>query len=98
MVHFEFGQDRLTQPHPLKAIRVRSKVFSSYSQRPCSGSLGSFCKIILFFAARAGVVKPRQPLCDLNPFDSVFLILRRVGVGTKVVRTLLPEHRPRVEP
>ena len=47
---------------------MRSKVFSSYSQRPCSGSLGSFCKIILFFAARAGVVKPRQPLCDLNPF------------------------------
>ena len=77
---------------------MRSKVFSSYSQRPCSGSLGSFCEIILFFAARAGVVKPRQPLCDLNPFDSVFLILRRVGVGTKVVRTLLPEHRPRVEP
>src|SRR5437667_34360 len=33
-------------------------------------------------AVRAGVVKPRQPLCDLNPFDSVFLILRRVGVGT----------------
>jgi hypothetical protein len=31
------------------------------------------------------------PLGDLNPFDSVFLILRRVGVGTGVVPTLLPE-------
>jgi len=35
----------------------------------------------LFFAARAGVVRPRQPLCDLNPFDSIFLILRRVGIA-----------------
>jgi hypothetical protein len=37
------------------------------------------------------VLKPRQPLCDLNPFDSIFLILRRVGVGARVVPTLLPE-------
>jgi len=82
MVHSEFGQDRLTQPHPLKAFElarwVRSKVLSSYFQRSRSGSLGSFCKTILFFAARGGVVKPRQPLRDLNPFDSIFLILRRV--------------------
>ena len=35
--------------------------------------------------------KPLQPLYDLDPFDSVFLILRRVGVGTKVVPTPLPE-------
>jgi len=27
------------------------------------------------------VVKPRQPLCDLNPFDSIFLIFRRVDVA-----------------
>ncbi len=31
------------------------------------------------------------PLRDLNPFDSILLILRRVGVGARVVRTLLPE-------
>jgi len=37
------------------------------------------------------VVKPRQPLYDLNPFDSILLILRRVGVGARVVPTLLPE-------
>jgi hypothetical protein len=49
-----------------------------------------------FFAARVRVVKPRQPLCDLNPFESIFLILRRVGV--RVVPTLLPELHPRVEP
>jgi hypothetical protein len=51
MVHFEFWQDRLTgriRCTRSSWLRVRSKVFSSYSQRPCSGSLGSFCKIILF--------------------------------------------------
>ena len=58
--------------------------------------VGLFAKS-LFFAARAGVVKPRQPLCHLNPFDSIFLILRRVGVGARVVSTLLPEFPPRVK-
>jgi hypothetical protein len=42
------------------------------------------------------VVKPRQPLCDINPFDTIFLILRRVGVGSRVVPALLPELPPRV--
>jgi hypothetical protein len=28
---------------------------------------------------------------DFNPFESIFLIVRPVGVGTKVVSTLLPE-------
>jgi hypothetical protein len=37
------------------------------------------------------VVKPRQPLCDLNPFESIFLILQRVGVGARVVPAPLPE-------
>ena len=45
---------------------------------------------------RAGMVKARQPLYDLNPFDSLLLILRRVGVGARVVPTLLPELPPRV--
>ena len=30
------------------------------------------------FAARTGLVKPRQPLSAFNPFDSIFLIFRRV--------------------
>ncbi len=29
--------------------------------------------------------------CDLNPIDSIFLILRRVGVGTRIDPTLLAE-------
>ena len=91
----------MTEPHPLKAIELAQSaikgVFVLFSTT-LLGLVGFVLQNHLFFAARAGVVKPRQPLCDLNPFDSVFLILRRVGVGTKVVRTLLPEHRPRVEP
>jgi hypothetical protein len=43
------------------------------------------------------VVRPRQPLRDLNPFDSTFLILRRVGVSTGVVPTLFLELPPRVD-
>jgi len=40
--------------------------------------------------------KPYAFLCYLdiqfiNPFDRIFLILRWVGDGTEVVRTLLPE-------
>ena len=75
-MHFEFGQDRLTQPQPLKALELARWVRSQNQS---------------FFAARAGVAKPLQPLCALNPCDSVFLILRRVGVGTRVVPILLPE-------
>jgi len=51
-----------------------------------------------FFAARVRVLKPCQPLRDLNPFESILLIFQRVGVGAKVVPTLLPEFPPRVEP
>jgi len=43
------------------------------------------------------MVKPRQLLCDLSSFDSVFLILGRVRVGTRVFPTLLREFPPRVE-
>src|SRR6516164_7927279 len=51
--------------------------------RSPSGAQKPFFAKSLFFAARAGVVKPRQPLCDLNPFDSVFLIL-----GAETVKRL----------
>jgi hypothetical protein len=43
----------------------------------------SFCKITLFFAPVLA--------CELSVFDSIFLILGRVGGGTKVVPSLLPE-------
>jgi hypothetical protein len=69
---------------PSQLNRVSPYRFPSGAQKP-------FFAKSLFFAARAGVVKPRQPLCDLNPFDSVFLILRRVGGGTKVVPAPLRE-------
>ena len=55
MVHFEFGQDRLAEPHPLNTfelLRVRSKAPSSYFQRPCSGSLVRFAKSLFFAAMR----------------------------------------------
>ena len=41
-------------------------------------------------AVRAGVVKPRQPLCDLNPFDSIFLILRRVVSAPRLFPRCFP--------
>jgi len=51
MLHFEFGQNRLTEPHPLNsfelaqgAIKGAFVLFST----TCSGSLGSFCKIAFF--------------------------------------------------
>ena len=55
MVRFEFGQDRLAEPHPLNTfelLRVRSKAPSSYFQRPCSGSLVRFAKSLFFAAMR----------------------------------------------
>ena len=42
---------------------------------------------ILSVEGRPGLAT--QPLCDFNPFDSIFLILRRVGVVTSATR--LPE-------
>jgi len=60
-----------------------------------SSSLGSFVQNHSFSPHKLDVVvKPRQPLCDLNPFDSVFLIIRRNPAGcvaTSVVPTLLRE-------
>ena len=55
------------------------------------GTKALFCKITLFCRSRAGAVKPRPPLDDLSPFDSIFLILRRVGVCTRIDPTLLAE-------
>lgn len=52
---------------------VRSQVLSSYFQRPCSGSPGSFCKMI-FFAVRAGVVKALQSNAQLS-LEAGFLAL-----------------------
>src|SRR5215472_3468197 len=54
--------------------------------RSPSGAQKPFFAKSLFFAARAGVVKPRQPLCDLNRFDSIFLILRRVLPAPELFR------------
>ena len=36
------------------------------------------------------MIKARQPLCDLSPFDSVFLILQRVGVGARLFPPCFP--------
>jgi hypothetical protein len=47
--------------------------------------VGSFCKIILF---------AKRP----HPFDRMFLILRRVGVGDRVAPTVLPRvHSHRIQ-
>ena len=55
-----------------------------------SGSLGSFCKIIFFFAARAGGMKPRQPLCGLILSDTIFRIFEsRAVAGSGVLALLL---------
>src|SRR6516162_6298485 len=62
------------------------------------GTKALFCKITLFCRSRAGAVKPRPPLDDLSPFDSIFLILRRVGVCTRIDPTLLLAGFPRSSP
>jgi hypothetical protein len=51
VVHFEFGQERLTEPHPLNTFELAQGAVDAACvpfSTTCSGSLGSFCKIILF--------------------------------------------------
>jgi hypothetical protein len=42
-----------------------------------------------FFAVRAGVVKPRQPLCDLILSDTIFRIFETTAVAGSGVLALL---------
>ena len=58
---------------------------SPFLQPTCYGLLVRFAKS--FFL-----------LSDLNPFDRMFLILRRVGVGDRVAPTVLPRvHSHRIQ-
>jgi len=40
--------------------------------------------------AKSPFLGPHELACDLKPFGSIFLILRRVGVGTRAVPTCFP--------
>jgi hypothetical protein len=58
MAHFEFGQDRLTQPQPLNAFDLAQGAIKGafvLFSTTLLGLIGSFCEITLF-AARAGVL------------------------------------------
>jgi hypothetical protein len=80
MVNFESGQNRLTQP----AVKGGSVIFND----PARARWVRFAKS-LFFAARAGVVKPRQPLCGLVLSDTIFRIFESTAVAGSGDLTLL---------
>jgi hypothetical protein len=76
MVHFEFGQDRLTQPHPLKAFEL--------AQGAIKGAFVLFSTPLL---GLVGFVLQNHFLVA----ERIFLILRPIGVDARVVPSLLTE-------
>ena len=76
MVHLEFGQDRLTQPHPLNAFEL--------AQGAIKGAFVLFSTTLL---GLVGFVLQNH----FSVAERIFLILRPIGVDARVVPSLLTE-------
>jgi len=86
MVLFEFGQDRLTEPHALSTFEL--------AQGAIKGAFVLFSTTLLglvgfvlqnhsfsLFRRTSWRGKPRQPLCGLVLSESVFWFRQSAGVG-----------------
>ena len=88
--NFEFGQDWLTQPHPLDNsswLRARSKVLSSYSQRPARARWVRFAKSLSSAEGWRGEATPAS--MRPHPFQHHLPDLRKHGFRWTPVLALL---------
>jgi len=94
MVHSEFGQDRLTQPHPLKAFGLAQGAikgaFVVFSTIPL-GLVGFVLQNHSFFCRTRWRGKTTPAATRPQPFRQHLLDPPAGCVGTRVVATPLPE-------